>query len=134
MDFFFFLDRESRCGERKGETLICYSTYLCFHWFFLFKKNYFRFYLLLVEEKGGRKRSRETLMCESYIQLVASHKPPVWGTWPATQACALTGNWTSNILVHRPALDPLCHTAVADEGFLMLILRKYWSKNSSDHL
>ena len=26
--------------------------------------------------------------------------PPL-GTWPATQPCALTGNWTSDPLVHR---------------------------------
>ena len=25
---------------------------------------------------------------------------PLLGTWPATQACALTGNWTGNTLVH----------------------------------
>ena len=31
-------------------------------------------------------------------------------TWPATQACALTGNQTGNPLVHRPALSPLSHT------------------------
>ena len=27
---------------------------------------------------------------------------PLLGTWPATQACALTGNPTSDPLVHRP--------------------------------
>ena len=38
--------------------------------------------------------------------------PPPW-TWPATQACALTGNRTGNTLVHRPALNPLNHTSQA---------------------
>ena len=31
--------------------------------------------------------------------------PPMWpplGTWPASQACALTGNRTGNPLVHSP--------------------------------
>ena len=37
--------------------------------------------------------------------------PPDLGTWPATQACALTGNRTSDPLVHRPALNPLSHTS-----------------------
>ena len=37
--------------------------------------------------------------------------PPPPGTWPATQACALTGNWTSDPLVRRPALSPLSHTS-----------------------
>ena len=33
------------------------------------------------------------------------------GAWPATQACALTGNRTSDPLVHRPALSPLSYTS-----------------------
>ena len=36
---------------------------------------------------------------------------PLLETWPATQACALTGNQTGNPLVHRPALSPLSHTS-----------------------
>ena len=33
------------------------------------------------------------------------------GTWPATQACALTGNQTSDPLIHRLALNLLSHTS-----------------------
>ena len=36
---------------------------------------------------------------------------PLLGTWPATQACALTGSRTTNPLVHRPPLSPLSHTS-----------------------
>ena len=36
------------------------------------------------------------------------------GTWPATQACALTGNQTGDPLVHRPALNPLSHMSQGD--------------------
>ena len=36
---------------------------------------------------------------------------PLLGTWPATQACTLTGNQTGNPLVHRLALNPLSHTS-----------------------
>ena len=36
---------------------------------------------------------------------------PQLGTWPTTQACALTGNRTGDPLVFRPALSPLCHTS-----------------------
>ena len=36
---------------------------------------------------------------------------PLLGTWPATQACVLTGNQTSNPLVWRLALNPLSHTS-----------------------
>ena len=32
-------------------------------------------------------------------------------TWPATQARALTGNRTSDRLVHRPTLNLLSHTS-----------------------
>ena len=33
------------------------------------------------------------------------------GTWPATQANALTGNQTRDPLVHRLTLSPLSHTS-----------------------
>ena len=36
---------------------------------------------------------------------------PPTGTWPATQACALTGTQSSDLSVHRPALNPLNHTS-----------------------
>ena len=39
-----------------------------------------------------------------------SHALPT-GTWPETQACVLTGNQTSNPLVHRLVLNPLSHTS-----------------------
>ena len=62
-----------------------------------------RLYLFL-ERGEGREGERErnitvwlSLMC-----------PPL-GTWPSTQACALTGNQTSDPLVHRLALNPLTH-------------------------
>ena len=40
--------------------------------------------------------------------MVASHAPAL-GTWPATQACALTGNQTGDPLVRRLVLNPLSH-------------------------
>ena len=36
---------------------------------------------------------------------------PLLRTWPITQTCALTGNPTSDPLVHRPVLNPLSHTS-----------------------
>ena len=48
--------------------------------------------------------------------LSLSH-PPL-GTWPATQACDLTGNQTGNPLACRPALNPLSHPARALLHFL----------------
>ena len=38
-------------------------------------------------------------------------KLPLLGTWPATQACALTGNQTGNPLVCSLALYPLSCTS-----------------------
>ena len=32
------------------------------------------------------------------------------GTWPKTQACALTGNQTGDPLLRSPVLNPLSHT------------------------
>ena len=49
-------------------------------------------------------------MCKRNIdQLPLAH--PQLGTWPATQACALTGNQTSNLSVSRLVLNPLSHTS-----------------------
>ena len=36
---------------------------------------------------------------------------PQMGTQPTTQVCALTGNRTGNLLVHRLAFNPLSHTS-----------------------
>ena len=43
------------------------------------------------------------------VWLLLAH-PPL-GTWPATQACALTGNRTRDPLAHKSALNPLSHTS-----------------------
>ena len=45
---------------------------------------------------------------------------PLLGTLPTTQACALTGNRTSDPLVYRLALSPLSHTSQGME----IIFRK----------
>ena len=42
-------------------------------------------------------------------QLPLAH--PKLGTWPATQACALTGNHTGDPSVHRLVLNPLNSTS-----------------------
>ena len=61
-------------------------------------------YLFLERGKGGRKRKK------NINQLPLPH--PQLGTWPATQACILTGNWTGNPLgstqsteAHQPGLN-----------------------------
>ena len=66
-------------------------------YYYYFFKKYF-IYLFL-------ERWRETSMCKRNIsQLLLSN--PQLGTWPTTQACALTGNRTSDLSVHRLVLSP----------------------------
>ena len=68
-------------------------------------KKKLRFYLFLERGKGREKES------ERNINVWLSLACPLLGTWPTTQACALTGNLTSNPLVHRPVVNPLSHTS-----------------------
>ena len=73
---------------------------------------FFKHFIYLFLERGqGREKERETNVdvWEKHRSF-ASHTPPT-GTWPVTQACALTGNQTSDILVCRTMLNPLSHTS-----------------------
>ena len=47
---------------------------------------------------------------------------PLLGTWPTTQACALTGNRTGDPLVLRLALNSLSHTSLDDFLYLFMLL------------
>ena len=73
---------------------------------FLFFKDFI--YLYLERGEGSEKEWERNI--NVWLSLVL----PLLGAWPATQACTLTGNWTSNPVVHRPALNPLKHTS---QGF-----------------
>ena len=53
--------------------------------------------------KGEREGEKHQCVVASYALLL--------GTWPATQACALTGNQTGDPLVLRTMLNPLSHTS-----------------------
>ena len=61
------------------------------------------FNYLFLERGEGREKERE--------RNINVWLPLTPGTWPATQACALTGNRTRDPLVRRPALNPLSHTS-----------------------
>ena len=95
------------------------SCWCCVH--FIFQLLSFIFLKILFiyfqrEGKGKRKRGRETSMCGCLLRV------PHW-------ACALTGNWTCNHLIHRPVLNPLSHTS---QGCLCFYeyyysgLTRYW--------
>ena len=79
--------------------------------FFLFKKI---FYLFIFRERR-REGEREG---EKHQCVVASPVPSTGGpTWPATQACALTGKRTGDPLVFGLVLHPLNH---ASQGSFLL--------------
>ena len=69
-------------------------------------KKILRLYLFIFTQRE-REGEREG---EKHQCVVAFHRPQL-GTWPTTQACALTGNRTGDPLVCRPALNPLSHTS-----------------------
>ena len=84
---------------------------------FLFFKD-----LFTIRERG--KRGRETSVCERYIDWLPLACPQL-GTWPATQACALTGDWTSDLAIHRPALNPLNHTSQGNNANFKCSIRVF---------
>ena len=59
-----------------------------------FKKDYI--YLFLERGEGREKEERNI-----NVWLPLSHS--LLGTWPETQACALTGNQIGDPFVHKPA-------------------------------
>ena len=75
------------------------GVFLSHQCFFFFKD----FIYLFLQGKGGRRKGRETSLCGCLQQATQ--------TCPTTQACALTGNQTSDSLLHRPALNSLSHTS-----------------------
>ena len=99
-----FLHEKTLTGLVLGQTtkwfLISCSP-VCMSLFYFLK---ILFIFIFRERVREGEREVEIHQC-----VVASHMP-LLGTWPATQACALTGNWTSDPVVLRPALDPLSHT------------------------
>ena len=68
----------------------------------LFKKDFY----LFLERGEGREKDRERNI-SVWLPLTC----PQLGTWPTTQACALSGNRTGDLLVCRLTLNPLSHTS-----------------------
>ena len=74
-------------------------------------------YLLLERREGREKESGRNIN----VWLPFSH--PLLGTWPAIQACALTGNQTGNLLACRPALNLLSHIS---QGAALFLISNNW--------
>ena len=68
-----------------------------------------------------REREREGEREGMKHQCVVASCTPLRGTWPATQACALIRNRTSDPLVCKPLLNPLSYTS---QGKLLVFLKK----------
>ena len=63
------------------------------------------------EGKGGRRRGRETLMCERQTSISClSYMPQAW-TEPAAKACALTREQTGNLSLCGTMPSQLSHTS-----------------------
>ena len=78
--------------------------------------SFFKDFIYLFLDRGkGRENKRER-----NINVWLPFTQPILGTWPATQACVVTGNRTSNPLVLRPALNPLSHPS---QGMLTFLYR-----------
>ena len=66
-------------------------------------------------------RERETLMCGRNTDRLPLACPQP-GTWPATEAHALTGDQIGNLSVCRMVPNPLSH---ADQGLWVKLTRKF---------
>ena len=117
-------------------SLVCYILFCVPHiseitFFFLFCLAYFtqhntlkiypffkKVLFIFREGKGGRKRGRETSMCERHIDQQVASLPSQLGTWPATQVCPLAWNRTGDLLVHRTTCKPVSHTSQGYPCFL----------------
>ena len=75
-------------------------------------KNIFKDFIYLFLGRGeGRENDRErNIDVWEKHQFIASCMPQQ-GTWSATQTSAVTGNWTGNLLVCKPAFNPLSHSS-----------------------
>ena len=56
---------------------------------------------------------------------------PLLGTWPTTQASALTRNQTCNLPVHRLALNPLNHTSQAVLTYFLKLYSNHYLEHSN---
>ena len=125
------------CGFGLWSHHIEESTNECFHkWnksmsLPLSKISKWKKYLFTFKErKGGRKKGRETSVCERYINWLPLTHPQL-RTWPTTQACALTGNWTSNPSDCTLVLNPLSHTSQGIASILVTMSDPGWDQKKS---
>ena len=91
---------------------------------------FLRFYLFTFRERGRegeRKGEKHQYMRDTSITLPLTC--PQLGTCLTTQACALTGNRTGDLSVHRPVLSPLSRPSQGQMPFFLnkRLFGSYWS-------
>ena len=80
-------------------------------------------YLFLERREGREKERKRNIKVQLPLQC------PLLGTRPATQACALPGNQSSDPLVHRPAFNPLSHSSQGT-SYIFKALARCWKHQS----
>ena len=71
------------------------------------REIFFKDFIYLFLERGEEREEERERNIHVWLPLMC----PLLGTRSTTQACALTGNQTCNLFVHRPALSPLSYTS-----------------------
>ena len=104
--------RPSWANERSGSADICNS--LAFFFFF-------QIFNLFLERGKRREKERERNIDVRETSISCLSHAPQLGTWSTAQACATTGNCTSDLSVCRPALNPLSHTSQGPTHLLLLL-------------
>ena len=96
-----------------------FIVYLNFKFDWVF---FLRYHLFIFRERGRegeREGERRHCVVAFHIVVAARLEHPLLGTWPTTQACALTRNPTNNPLVCRLALSPLSDTSQGWASFIL---------------
>ena len=96
-------------GELYNYFTICYKVIIEIKYTINVMCSLKRFYLFVFRERGREGKRGEGKEKEKNINVWLPLKRAPLGTWPATQAGALAGNWTGDPLVCRTLLCPLSH-------------------------
>ena len=91
------------CSFYYGDVFTSLVKYIPKYFIVFFKCSFLKDFIYLFLERGAGKEEERERNISVWLLLAQ----PQLGTWPATQACAQTGNRTGDPLVHRPALNPL---------------------------
>ena len=95
-----------------------FFRFKCYVIFDILLLIFFKDFIYLFLDREGREKERERSI---NVWLPPTH--PLLGTWPAIQACALTGNWTGDPLVRKLVLNPLSHTS---QGYCSYFLNHFF--------